>query len=423
MTLERSIKRLAWVASRAICGESLNGEVNRLDADAREAIQQALDLPLDDRKKRVEQYLATLDKDDADAIRAAMLKCDPRGKDPDSVATLADLAGQLGEIEWTWPGWLPRGFVTLLAAEQDSGKSLFALWGIARSILLGDAWPDGQWPDHNAKTAKVLWCEAEAAQQLLLERAGKAGLPFVRIIFPTDDPFRTIQLDNPLDVAELRETVSIHKPAILIYDALSGAHNKRENSSDEMLPVVRSLSDLARDFNIPALLVHHVGKCIENGEISLRSIRGASAITQLARVVMALEKLDDLGWLRLRAIKCNIGRKPEPIGVRILESGLEYGAAPKPRPKQPESATEKAKKFLLDQLSDGPQESCGLIEAGVGAGFAKRTLERAKEELELVAFKQGFGKEGVWMWTIKGGDKDRQDKERHTRSVGGLSES
>ena len=94
-----------------------------------------------------------------------------------------------------------------------------------------------------------------------------------------------------------------------------------------MLQVVRPLADIARDFGIVVLLIHHVGKAIENGEINLRSIRGDSGITQLCRTAMAIEKLDDQGWLRLRQIKNNVGPKPEPVGVRIMQSGLEYGAA------------------------------------------------------------------------------------------------
>lgn len=408
MRHERAIRRLAWVASRTISGESINGETNRLDSAAKEAIEKALDLPIHERMKCLDQWLGTLDCEEAKAIRAAMLRGDPRGRDPDSVATLADLANQLGEVEWAWRGWLPKGFVTLLAAEQDSGKSLFALWGIAASILLGSEWPDGQKPDCNPES-KVLWCEAEAAQQLLLERAKRAGLPFDRIIFPTDDPFRTIRLDDPLDVADLRETVKIHRPEILIYDALSGAHSKRENSSDEMLPVVRSLSDLARDFAIPAMLVHHVGKCIENGEISLRSIRGASGITQLCRVVWALEKLDDRGWLRLRTIKCNIGAKPEPIGVRILEKGLEYGPAPNPTHK--ESALDVAKTFLRKALRNGRRKASEVTEEANKSVIADKTLKRAKTELKIKSKKEGFGDATIWWWSLpgEGGQMDRPD--------------
>ena len=230
--------------------------------------------------------------------------------------------------------WLAKGFVNLLVAEQESGKSLFAIWCIVRSFLLGDAWPDGTLPEHDPQ-CKVLWIEpVEAGHQMLLERIKRAWLTAIANHLSDADPFFTPKLDNPADIADLRETIRVHRPKLLVFDALSGGHDKRENSSDEMLQVVRPLADIARDFGIVVLLIHHVGKAIENGEINLRSIRGASGITQLCRTAMAIEKLDDQGWLRLRtdqkqrrakaragwrshhAERAGVWRSPETQGAR-----------------------------------------------------------------------------------------------------------
>ena len=61
--------------------------------------------------------------------------------------SLAEIADQLRPVQWLWPGWLPLGMITLLAARPGTGKSLVAL-DLAHRIITGQAWPDGQpWPD------------------------------------------------------------------------------------------------------------------------------------------------------------------------------------------------------------------------------------------------------------------------------------
>jgi len=37
----------------------------------------------------------------------------------------AELAEQIGPIEWAWPGWLPRGFLTMIVAEQEARRDAF----------------------------------------------------------------------------------------------------------------------------------------------------------------------------------------------------------------------------------------------------------------------------------------------------------
>ncbi|MCI0726797.1 MAG: AAA family ATPase, partial [Chloroflexi bacterium] len=39
----------------------------------------------------------------------------------------ADLDERLDPVQWDWPGWLPRGFLTILAGEPGTGKSLLCL--------------------------------------------------------------------------------------------------------------------------------------------------------------------------------------------------------------------------------------------------------------------------------------------------------
>ena len=107
--------------------------------------------------------------------------------------TWADMDKILKPITWAWDGWLANGFLTILASESGMGKSGLLL-RICGSFLCGDDWPDGQQFEH--EIGGVLWCEAEAAQALNLERAKAWGLPVNQIYCPLGDTLEDINLDN-----------------------------------------------------------------------------------------------------------------------------------------------------------------------------------------------------------------------------------
>jgi len=59
-----------------------------------------------------------------------------------SFPSLAEIAADLRPIEWLWPGWIPRGMLTIFGASQGSGKSFVAL-DLAYRIIHGLPFPDG----------------------------------------------------------------------------------------------------------------------------------------------------------------------------------------------------------------------------------------------------------------------------------------
>jgi len=64
-------------------------------------------------------------------------------------------------IQWLWPRWIPRGFVTVLAGDPDRGKSAFAL------ALADVATGRGCWPDETPAPQpglRALWAGTEGRQ-------------------------------------------------------------------------------------------------------------------------------------------------------------------------------------------------------------------------------------------------------------------
>lgn len=76
--------------------------------------------------------------------------------------------------------------------------------------------------------------------------------------------------------------------------------------------------------------------------------------------------------------------------------------------------------WLRDFLSDGPKLARDVLTESKAAGFAKRTIDRAKPVAGVRTRKEAFG--GGWVWELRGPDEERHGdpEERHTPDVGNL---
>lgn len=315
----------------------------------------------------------------------------------DVFSTWDNLAAHIGPIEWVWPGWLPRGFLVLLAGEQGQGKSILAL-RIASCFLRGDPWPDGT-SINQADMGRVLWVECEEAQGLNIQRARAWNLKLEDILQPTpvDQPMRDIKLDNPRDWRNVQTMARRQDVKLIIIDSLSGANTKDENSN-EALQLTKQLAALARDTKKPILLTHHLRKrgiLDTDGAVSLDRIRGFSGITQPARVVWALDCPDpmDEETRRLSTIKNNLAKYADPLGFKIDSTGAVVFV---PAPNAPKKTTklEKAIAFLEQYLTSGPKDADACLKEMLEQGIGKSTVFSARQDLQIITTMQG--KECYW---------------------------
>jgi putative DNA primase/helicase len=311
-------------------------------------------------------------------------------------ATWADLEGLIGPIEWDWPGWLPRGFLTLLAGEAGLGKSILAL-RLCACYLRGDDWPDGARRSVALRDvlSHVVWCETEAAQAINWERAKSWGLPLDRILTPLG-PLEDVSLDAPAHQAAIARAAHRPEVRLVVVDSFSGASRRGENAS-ERLAAVRWLAALARDTGKAILLLHHLRKRGPPGRVSLERLRGHSSIVQPARTVLALDAPDPYrgGLRRLSVIKSNLAPFPEPLGVWVAAGG-EVRFAQAPRAPRPATALERAVEALKELLGDGPAPANEVQAYLQEARIAKRTAERAKAEMGILSRPE----KGRWVWEL-----------------------
>ena len=305
------------------------------------------------------------------------------------VSTWADAAARIGEISWSWEGWLPNGLLTMLVSESGKGKSGLAL-RIASCFIRGDKWPDGT--PFTGERGAVLWCESEGALSVNVDRARKAGLPLERLLPPLADELEEFTIDSSEHMEALRARAARPDVRLIVLDSLSGATRQDENSST-MLHAVKQLASVAAESGKPFLLLHHLNKGISEGDgIHQRQVRGSSAIIQTARVVWGIDapNEEDAEHRRLSVVKNNLAKFSLPLGFRISESGITF-TADAPRRARQETQEDKARAWIIAQLEGGAKPSKEIHEAAKEAGIPIRTLARAKESAGVVSVKAWDG--------------------------------
>ena len=338
-----------------------------------------------------------------EGIVACLHEAAPQGRLGPAGSTWTDLGQAIGPVQWAWPGWLPMGLSAILVGAPGAGKSALAL-RVAACFLRGDPWPDGT--AFTGAQGAMLWCEAEAAQAVNLERARAWGLPLERILNPLGDPLADVCLDDPNHRQALQRMARRPDVRLIVVDSLSGT-NQRDEKSNAILPLVQWLARLARDTGKPVLITHHPRKrslLDPLHGLNLEQVRGSSTIVQPARVVWALDCPDPANQetRRLSMIKNNLARCAAPLGMRITEQGVAFGQAPQPPIK--EKKLDRAVEVLRASLEGGPMTYAALMEEMENQGISEPTARRAKDRLSVVSQKAA---DGPWRWGLPddGGEK------------------
>ena len=316
-------------------------------------------------------------------------------------STDEELDGLLSETKWLWPGYIPRGYLTGLVADQDQGKSNVAQ-SLCQTVISGGRWPDGQLFIPEPDTYG-LWLDTEGSLALWRERARKWGIPKGRFVFPKD-PLQELRIDDATSWRWIEGAIEKFNPPLVVIDSLSGAHQARENNNDEMKAVTKRLAKLAQTYQIAVVAIHHLNKVapgVPDYPITLGRTRGASATTQFCRSVLALGTPDKNQPLRRRldVIKLNLAKKPAPVGYELTDIGPVWGEAPEVP--QERRAIDDALDFLETALANGPRPSDELMSEAKAQGIGSNALRDAKKAMNIKAKLEGSGKkEGRWFWVV-----------------------
>ena len=353
-----------------------------------------------------------------------------------SIRCVADI--QPEPVDWMWRDRVPAGVVTALAGDGGLGKSTLAIH-LAAQVTNGEAVGKT-----GTRRVGILLCEdsPEAVIQPRLKAAG-ADLRKVDVVaMPRDGIEGPLAL--PQDLHELRAYATEHRPDLLIADPVMGlldggvdAH--RDGGKGGIRAVLGPLHRIAEDVGTTVIAVFHLNK---GSGASSQRIGGSAAIRNAVRNVLMVAPHpdcratgDDDGRRLIGHEKSNYGElQPtleatvrsapivKPNGLPLLanngkeattvvmdidgEADIDYrdalqaaSAERKTGDGQSRSALDEAMAFVQEVLADGPMPTTKLEALAADAGIKKRTVDRARSELNVRAAKTAKG----WAVTLPGG--------------------
>ncbi|HEX3151395.1 MAG TPA: AAA family ATPase [Gemmataceae bacterium] len=317
-------------------------------------------------------------------------------------------------VAWLWPGFVPRGQLTLLDGDPNLGKSLTTT-DLAARLSRGLPLPDGT-PVGTPTPTRTLIVQAEdGTASTLVPRLLAAGADLNHIFVLPDAVTRLLRL--PRNLPTLERAIQSTRAELVIIDPLVAFLSRAIcTGSDQMMRrVLGRMGAMANRTGTAILMVRHLNK--KSGQRALYRGGGSIGIVGVARsALLAAEHPAGDGRKVLATLKTNLGPAPRALTYRIV--GTESGSAiiewleaidltadealsPDDEPKS-ELAIVVASEWLVAALKDGPRPATEVIAAALAADISERTLQRAKEQVrvdsKLIADKQTGVKR--WLWKL-----------------------
>lgn len=349
-------------------------------------------------------------------------------------------------IRWLWDGWLARGKFHIFAGQAGTGKTTIAI-ALAATVSNGGRFPDGTLsPVGNV----LIWSGEDSAKDTLVPRLLAAGADMKQVHFIGDvqqgDKMRSF--DPATDICAMHDaTTRIGEVSLLIVDPVVNAVAGDSHKNGEVRRALQPLVDFGEKLGCAVLGISHFSKGT-GGKDPMERVTGSLAFAALARVVLATGKIvegDTVRRIFCRA-KSNIGidsggfeydlQQMEISGHKGLcssyvawgqaveGSARELLAEPDNREtgEQDSSALDDAKKFLLELLADGELAQKQIQLDAKGASHSWRTVERAKQELNIVSRKSKLDKCWYWKLAVNSAKDVEERQHRHINTMADLAD-
>ena len=337
-------------------------------------------------------------------------------------------------VPWLWPGKITLGGLTLIAGDPGVGKSLISL-DLAARVSTGRAFP-GEDPEFLRKSTGVVVISGEdSVYSTIVPRLKAMGADLRRIAIMTP-----VQFFAPGKEPRVVGTLRLDRGLKLLHDAMDSVEDCRLVVIDPITTFIGA--DVSRAQAVRAVLTAMMGQLLYRRHLSvvmvahlnktrrrtaLSGVGGCMSFTAMARsawLVTRDPKEREVGEATVAdgrrlmlPIKNNLGDDEIGLGffVRENEDGrarVEWEAGPgvpgvrmraddamreeSEAERLAKSAKREAMVWLKELMADGPRSAREVYALALNEGIAKRTLERAKLGLGVVATRAGFG--GTWNW-------------------------
>jgi hypothetical protein len=340
-------------------------------------------------------------------------------------------------IKWLWPGRVPLGRITLLVGRPGEGKSFLTTYMAAR-VSTGSPWPDGsECPD-----GSVILISAEDDPSDTIRPRLDAHYADVRRVHLLS-MVRRIESDGRCyeqmftlaDLPALETALkTLSDCRLVVVDPIGSFLGGRTDAhrDNEVRAVLAPVVKLAEKYGPAVLIVAHRRKA--SGNIADDLALGSRAFTGIARSVWHLtHDGNDEDRRLLLPGKNNLapkgtglafiicGQPPaiswerEPVAMSADDAlSVENGDEKKKPGPKPETR-DRAVEWLRDLLRSGPMASKDIQAEAKEAGYAWRTVHRAKDDLAIKPYRQQFGSE--WMWKLPSCEHVPQSQEQEKSGI------
>ena len=343
----------------------------------------------------------------------------PGKLEPKAEITMADTVTPKRPA-WTWRDRIPEGKITLLVGPVGSSKTMIAL-ALAAHISRGAPWPVDKLP---CKRGKVLIISAEdSIEDTLVPRLIAAGADLHNIGFLDEiedyDPdtgekfIRYLSLKK--DISTLRnKIIELKGCRLVIVDPISAYLDGTDSHNNaEVRSALMPLSKLAGEMKVAIILISHMNKN-ERGQNALNRTLASVGFVAVARSVIYIIPDHQIPERRLFIpAKANLSALKHGYAYRVIQT--ESGAATVQWETEPcnlsadlalalkegggLSKIDDAIEWLEGILASGPIEINEILTQGKTAGHLQKTLERAKDVMNLKISKKEF--QGKSFWEIR----------------------
>lgn len=234
------------------------------------------------------------------------------------------LGTEAPETDWIVDGVIARGAVTMIAGREGSGKSMLTQT-LAAGVAAGK-------PAAGLKCqqGRVWIIDAENGEALIHQRMqtlgmGAAAANRLRV-------FESVGMDLQRDRWQLLDQLdnTKHAPDLLVLDSWKSLWNGSEHNPGAVSLMLNELIDMAREYGIGVLLLHHTTKAAD-------TYRGSTAIGSTVQAVFTFSRpMKPKGWDEdvpsdLRVMICRKMRLgAEPSVAYFSTAGGKMNAADPP---------------------------------------------------------------------------------------------
>ncbi len=301
------------------------------------------------------------------------------------------------KIDWLWYPYIPFGKITLVQGDPGEGKTTFIL------SLLSILSTGGKLPCSDVAVCgnSIYQNTEDDNSDTIKPRLERHGADCSKICFISKRN-NAVSLED-----DLEEWVRRANAKILVLDPIQSfiGENTDMNRANSVRPRMNRLKEIAESTGCAVVLIGHLNKNA-SGKANYRGL-GSIDFSAAARSILVIGKPADHPELRVMAQqKSNLGPLGQSLAFSLNDGKVtwigEYDITAEELFSSSGGEREapkftSASLFLSDFLKEGEKSYKEVMAAAEDEGINKRTVLRAREEMEISSTKRSDG----WYWALK----------------------